>query len=223
MSVHMRFIDTRRMFVPVVACSLAMVLSWGFLTPAAAFTPQQNTNGVSWVSASAEAWSGSGQVGPSGSTVHLAGAFDSSVDTTDGAGVVAYIGLLDPIGPGEEATPTPTGGEPSVTPTPTATGGEPEVTSTPTATDGEPEVTPTPTATGEEPGKTPTPTQCEVASDDADYDLNGDEIIDARDLLLLIEAIDAGDGNPYDLNCDGVTNDLDLVQFSGVWKVDLPL
>jgi len=210
MRLGMRFGETRKMLAAVVVSTLVVVLTWGAFVPAAAaFAPQQNGNGVSWVSASAEAWSGSGQVGPSGATVHLAGAFDSSVDTTNGSGAVAYIGLLDPISGIEEETPTPTpeGGVDTPTPTFTPDGGAD---------------TPTPTPTGGEPGETPTPTECHVAVEDSDYNLDGINGIDARDLLLLIEAIDAGVGNPYDLNCDGATNDLDLIQFCRVWKIELP-
>lgn len=147
-------------------CGILLLLplsgSWGF-------EPQSNANGVRWESSSAEAWSGSYQTNSSGAVLNTAGAFDSSVDTVNGNGVVAYIGLLDPIGsggPGDTPTPTMTG----TPPTPTETGTPPTVTETPTITPG---------------GPTLTPTSCVVAMDDEDYDLNGDGFIDARDLIGL--------------------------------------
>jgi len=62
-----------------------------------AFEPSENGAGVRWVSASAESWSGSFQTNGSGANAHLAGAYDASVDTTNGDGVLAMIGLLDGI------------------------------------------------------------------------------------------------------------------------------
>ncbi|MCA9433890.1 MAG: hypothetical protein KC940_25435 [Candidatus Omnitrophica bacterium] len=161
-----------------------------------AFQPQSNGNGVRWESASAEAWSGSFQTNGSGAVLHAAGASGTSVDTVNGNGVTAYIGLLDPILPG--------GGD---TPTPTETEMGPTMTETPTVTPGGPTFTPTP---------------CVVAMSDEDYDLNGDGFIDAKDLIAFIEIIETGVGNPFDLNCDGFTNEADLIQFSKEWKIELP-
>jgi len=166
-----------------------------------AFQPQTNANGIRWESASAEAWSGSSQSNSSGAVLELAGAADSSVDTVNGNGVTAYIGLLDPIlpgGPGDTPTPTETA---------TATEIGPTMTETPTVTPGGPTFTPTP---------------CVAAMNDEDYDLNEDGFIDARDLIVLIEIIETGVGNPFDLNCDGVTDEADLIQFSKEWKIEIP-
>lgn len=178
-----------------------------------AFQPQTNANGIGWESASAEAWSGSFQSNSSGAVLHAVGASDTSVDTVNGNGVTAYIGLLDPIlpgGPGD--TPTPTETE-TVTETVT-------VTVTVTATEIGPTMTETPTVTPGGPTFTPTP--CVAAMNDEDYDLNNDGFIDARDLIALVEIIETGIGNPFDLNCDGVTNEADLIQFSKEWKIELP-
>lgn len=164
-----------------------------------AFEPQTNPNGVSWESASAEAWSGTFQSNGTGAVLQAAGASDTSVDTVNGNGVTAYIGLLDPILPGGAGdTPTPTA---------TATGTGPTMTETPTVTPGGPTLTQTP---------------CVAAMNDEDYDLNDDGFIDARDLISLIEIIETGIGNPFDLNCDGVTNEADLILFSQEWKINLP-
>jgi hypothetical protein len=82
-------------------------------------------------------------------------------------------------------------------------------------------MTETPTATPGGPTFTPTP--CVVAMADEDYDLNHDGFIDARDLIALVEIIETGIGNPFDLNCDGVTNEADLIQFSKEWKIEIPV
>ena len=89
---------------------------------------------------------------------------------------------------------------------------------------GAPGNTPTPTATATltPGGPTPTPTTCVAAMTDRDYDLNEDGVIDARDLLSLIDIIETGGGNPFDLNCDGVTNETDLIEFSEKWKIEIP-
>lgn len=167
----------------------------------AAFTPSTNGNGVSWVSASAESWSGSAQTRASdGAVLHLAGAFDTSVDTTNGEGVTGYLGLLDPILEVAPDTPTPTE-------TVTFTPGGPTLTFTPTITPG---------------GPSPTSTICVVAALDAEFNLDGVNGIDSRDLLLLYAALKEGTGNPYDFDCDEMTDILDLIRFSQKWKVELP-
>lgn len=53
-----------------------------------------------------------------------------------------------------------------------------------------------------------------------DFNLDGINGIDAHDLLLLYVAIIDGSGNPYDLDCNGVTDILDLIQFSQHWKAE---
>ncbi len=94
---------------------------------ATAFTPSTNSKGVTWVSESAEGWSGAALSNNTGAILHLAGAFDSSPDATNHAGVTAHLGLLDPV-PTLPVTPTPVR---TSTPTRTATRG---TTSTPTST-----------------------------------------------------------------------------------------
>jgi hypothetical protein len=142
------------------------------------------------MSESAEGWTGNAQANGSGATVHLAGAFDQSVDTSNGAGITGYLGLLDPIADLEE------------TPTPTL-----NITSTQTPT-------PTMTPTGTLLTLTPTNT-CLVA--EGSYDLTGDGNVDAKDLIALLTSIEAGT-NLFDLNCDGVTDEEDLKAFSAKWK-----
>lgn len=179
------------------------VLLAALIAPAgwAAFTPSTNGNGVSWVSASAESWSGSAQTRASdGAVLHLAGAFDTSVDTMNGAGVTGYLGLLDPILAIADDTPTPTE-------TVTFTPGGPTLTFTPTITPG---------------GPTLTPTTCMGALADADFNLDGVNGIDSRDLLLLYAALKEGTGNPYDFDCDDMTDILDLIRFSQRWKIANP-
>lgn len=51
-----------------------------------------------------------------------------------------------------------------------------------------------------------------------DFNLDGINGIDARDLLLLYSAIRIGSGNPYDLDCNGVTDILDLIVFVQHWQ-----
>lgn len=86
---------------------------------------------------------------------------------------------------------------PTASPTPTET-----ATATPTLTPG---------------GPTPTPTTCLAAANDADFDLDGTNGVDARDLLLLCAALGDEEENPYDFNCDGRTDAWDLLQFSEHW------
>jgi hypothetical protein len=208
-----------------------------------AFTPSENGVGIRWVSASAESWSGSAQTHSDGGILHLAGAFDTSIDATNGAGVTVFLGLLDPIMELAQITPTPTGtlvitptitpGEPTLTFTPTNTPGGPTQTFTPTNTPGGPTQTFTPTNTAGGPtqtfsptitpgGPSLTPTLCIAALLDADFNLDGVDGIDSRDLLLLYAALKDRLGNPYDFDCDGTTGILDLIRFSQKWKVDIP-
>jgi hypothetical protein len=189
--------------------------------PALAFTPSSNGNGVSWVSESAEGWSGDAQTNGLGATLHLAGAFDQSVDTSNGAGITVYISLLDPIFPLPD-TPTPTVTITS-TGTPTKTVPTPTLSLTPTRTFATPSptdtqlVTSTPTNTPTEIPLTLTPTNtCLVA--EGSYDLTGDGEVDARDLAVLLTSIEAG-MNLYDLNCDGITDEEDLEAFSAKWQL----
>ena len=63
-----------------------------------------------------------------------------------------------------------------------------------------------------------------MASNDLDYDLNGDGIVDQDDILTLLTHVCGanwkGDGeNPFDINEDGVVDDLDLAiveQYLGI-------
>ena len=160
------------------------------------------------------------------------GAF--AIDPSTGQITVADSSLLDhesvdqyvvTVQVTDDGTPTPTNtpGGPTatmtavVTPTLSNTPGGP--TFTPTMTGIGPADTPTPSETPG--GPTRTPTLCETASFDEDYDLNSDGIINAIDLLLLID--DVYNGNiAHDLNCDGQTNDLDIVEFSERWGIDIP-
>lgn len=155
------------------------ILMLGCLHPtgSAAFSPSENSNGIRWVSASGESWSGSAQSRADGASLHLVGAFDGSLDTTNSVGVTAYLGQLEPIE-----------GPPPATPTPTPTGGLPAT------------ATPTPSTT------------C-----NPDFNLDGLNDVDARDLLVLLAAIRAA-GAQGDLNCDGAVNGEDLLEFSGRWR-----
>lgn len=177
------------------------VLGALFGTSVPAFTPSTNGHGVAWVSESAEGWSGDAQTNGSGMIVHLAGAFDQSVDTSNGVGITAYVGLLDPIAP-QLDTPTPTLTLTS-TETPTETMLTPTLSLTPTVTPTVTLLTLTPTNT------------CSTA--DASYDLTGDGEVDARDLIALLASVEDGT-NLYDLNCDGITDERDLRAFSAKWK-----
>ncbi|MCG3198186.1 MAG: hypothetical protein HUU16_13300 [Candidatus Omnitrophica bacterium] len=189
--------------------------------PGLAFAPSTNGSGVAWVSESAEGWAGSAQTDGSGSSVHLTGTFGPSVDTHNGVGVTAYIGLLDPIAVLEEpptptfspsSTETPTEMIPTVTLSLTPTG----LFATPSPTDTQPMIsTPTLTPTGTSLTLTPTES-CLVT--DRSYDLNEDGIVDAEDLIALLTSVREGT-SLYDLNCDGVTDDLDLRVFSVKWRI----
>ena len=80
--------ERQRVGLPTGILIVLLFLSPGLM----AFSPQQNPDGVVWQSSSAEAWSGSAQANASGGGAHLAGAFDSSVDTLNTEGVTAYLG-----------------------------------------------------------------------------------------------------------------------------------
>lgn len=81
----------------IVGVALVLSLLYQFSTPA--FTPSTNSKGIAWVSESAEGWSGKAQTNALNATLHLAGAFDSSLDTTNHIGVTTHLGLLDPVAP----------------------------------------------------------------------------------------------------------------------------
>jgi len=119
--------------------------------------------------------------------LHIAGAFDTSVDTTNGSGVTGYLGLLDPIM--EPPTPTPT-------------------------------MIPTSTMTPVVP--TLTPTSCLDTLTEADFNLDGINSIDSRDLLLLYASLKSGDSDLYDLDCSGTTDVFHLIQFSQWWQMEIP-
>ncbi len=71
---------------------------------ATAFTPSTNGKGIKWVSESSAGWSGPFKKNAQGAKLHLAGAFDKSLDVTNHAGMKAHLGLLDPI-PSTPCTP----------------------------------------------------------------------------------------------------------------------
>ncbi|MCA9446112.1 MAG: VWA domain-containing protein, partial [Candidatus Omnitrophica bacterium] len=87
---------------------------------------------------------------------------------------------------------------------------------TPTPTDTS-TITPTPTETSTPGTPTATPTVCDVG--DEDYDLDGNRQVDARDLLMLLEAIAAGEQIP-DFNCDSLCNELDLFLMAEKWGIE---
>jgi len=110
------------------------------------------------------------------------------------------------------ASLTPEG--PTFTFTPTNTlGGDPTETETQTATF---TVTITPG------GATLTPTLCIPTDSVADCDLNNDGEIDALDLIMILEGILDGTGNPFDFDCNGETSDTDLIRFSEKWGEEIP-
>ena len=86
---------------PSTICGLGLVLVGLTVAVGAAwaFVPSVNLDGITWVRASAESWSGSSQANPAGAALDLTGAFGASVDTTNPAGVSGHIGQLDPIDP----------------------------------------------------------------------------------------------------------------------------
>jgi hypothetical protein len=179
----------------------------------AAFTPSENPSGIRWESASSESWSGSAQSRSEGILLHLAGTFDTSVDTINGAGVTGFLGLLDPILGQVSATPTDT---PMLEPTAT-----PMVTVSPTVSDMPtegPSATPTDTPMAEPSPSAP----CIADVDDAVFNLDGINGIDGRDLLLLYGALKDDNGTPFDLDCSGDTDILDLIQFSQHWQTEIP-
>ncbi|MCA9428930.1 MAG: hypothetical protein KC940_00345, partial [Candidatus Omnitrophica bacterium] len=99
--------------------------------------------------------------------------------------------------------------EPTSTPTNTET-----PTSTPTET-GSPTMTPTSTPT-----VTPSETPCDIGDDD--FDLNGDNEVNAEDLLELLEAMANDSTDPkYDFNCDGKVNDRDSSLFATKWQLTI--
>lgn len=113
-------------------------------------------------------------------------------------------------------TPSPTATE---TPVPTATWTPtPSLTATPTATPTRPPDTPTPTATttlSPTPGvtDTPTPTPSPTLPAPAFPDFNGDGVVDALDLLLMLGSPDL----QYDLNRDGKLDSADWFLFAQHW------
>ncbi|MCA9443051.1 MAG: hypothetical protein KC964_19770, partial [Candidatus Omnitrophica bacterium] len=62
---------------------------------------------------------------------------------------------------------------------------------------------------------TPTPTEGPIIECD-NLDFDGDQIVDSRDLLMLLAAIDSGDLN-FDLTGDNLVNDDDVFRFSQCW------
>jgi hypothetical protein len=65
---------------------------------------------------------------------------------------------------------------------------------------------------------TPTPTVCGM--EEGWYDFDGNFEVDARDLLIILEAISARESNP-DVNCDGVCDKLDLCQWCQNWRLTI--
>ncbi|MCA9428607.1 MAG: hypothetical protein KC994_26250, partial [Candidatus Omnitrophica bacterium] len=89
-----------------------------------------------------------------------------------------------------------------------------EATMTPTNTE-TPTATPTNTPTA-----TPSETPCDIGDDD--FDLNGDNEVNAEDLLELIEAMANDSTDPkYDFNCDGKVNDRDSSLFATKWQLTI--
>lgn len=154
---------------------------------------------VRWASLSLDAWSGAAISRTSGGLLQVAGASDSAVESTNPSAADIFMGLLPPLGN--------TGPEPS-TPTPTP--------------DESPSATPSPGGPTETPTPTPTSTSCLEGLVVDDFNLDGIEGIDARDLLLLQAALSEAEGNPYDFNCDGKTDLLDLLEFTGYWQFEGP-
>jgi Dockerin type I domain len=251
---------------PAVVSIVVALCLLGWIT--SGFATQVNGNGLRLISHSAHAWSGQAQSNPEGNRLHIAGAFDSSVDVSNAEGAVARLGLLDPIAATAANTPTPTPTPTETetntpTPTPTSTGTTTPVdtptntptptdtpvdtptntgtptptftggftpppthtatdtpTATPTATD-TPVGTPSPTATPTPTGTvtpvytltpTPTPTGCTP-----NYDLNQDGMINAQDMLILLDAM-KHDAPMHDFNCDGKMDALDLMLMGMHWE-----
>lgn len=126
-------------------CVILCPLSNAGIGQAAAFS--NNPNGTVLSRISAETWSGSAQSNPGGEEIQAAGTSDGAVDSVHPGGVIARIGLFDPVHPS---------GPPPGSPTPSATGTAIPSPS-PTGTH-----LPTPTATGTAtvpptPSRTPTP------------------------------------------------------------------
>lgn len=152
-----------------------------------AFSPLENIHGIGWTAATVESWSGSVQSSPFNGTLVH---LAGSFDTSvDAVNSRGDAVFLGLLPPIREPGPG--------SPTPTET-----ATATPTLTPG---------------GPTPTPTTCMAAANDADFDLDGVNGVDARDLLLLCAALGDQEQNPYDFNCDGRTDAWDLLQFSEHW------
>ena len=68
---------------------------------------------------------------------------------------------------------------------------------------------------------TSTPT-CIADVDAAVFNLDGINGIDARDLLLLYAALKDDGSTLFDLDCSGVTDIFDLIQFSQHWQNEIP-
>lgn len=95
----------------------------------------------------------------------------------------------------------------------------PEATATPTVTLSETPIEETPTPTQTEVGPTPTVTPtCQVP--EAEFDLDENNEVNARDLMTLLELIHAGALTP-DFNCDGILDGEDLFHLSAKWKKSL--
>lgn len=120
----------------------------------------------------------------------------------------------------EPTPPPPTPTDTPVPPTATKTGAPPSPTTTstpipPTHTVTETPLPPTPTQTpSQSPSSTPSPTS-EIS--DTDFDLTGDEEIDAEDMLLLLESFRTGQP-VHDFDHDGSMNCTDLLLMATRWQ-----